>query len=73
MIVNIDDVNKVGITHAIRVAVDRMNSCLATAFNDCHPDRRNMEWYRKAEDYISVMKELKKLLDMIEETKGETK
>ena len=70
MIINIGDVEKVCITHAIRVAMGRINSSLAIAFSTCHPDRHNMDWYRRVEDDISVMKELKQLLDRIEEAKG---
>lgn len=73
MIINIGDSEKVGITHAIRVAMSRINSSLATAFNNCHPDRHSMNWYSRVADDICVMKELKKLLDRLEETKGETK
>lgn len=72
MIINIGDIEKVGITHALRVAMGIMNSSLATAFNNCHPDRNNMNWYRRVEDYIDVMKELKQLLDRIEEVEGES-
>ena len=71
MIINIGDIEKVGITHAIRVAMGRINGSLATAFSDCHADRHTMDWYKRVEDYISVMKELKRLLDRIEEDKGE--
>ena len=31
-----------------------------------------MDWYKRVEDDISVMKELKQLLDRIEEVKGES-
>ena len=44
---------------------------MATAFSDCHADRHNMNWYKWVEDDIRVMKELKQLLDRIEEAKGE--
>ena len=71
MIINIGDNEKVNITHAIRVAIGRVNSSLATAFSDCHADRHNMNWYKWVEDDIRVMKELKQLLDRIEEAKGE--
>ena len=71
MIINIGDIEKVGITHAIRVAIGRINSLLATAFSDCHADRHTMDWYKWVEDNIRVMKELKQLLDRIEEDKGE--
>jgi hypothetical protein len=67
MIINIGDIEKVGITHALRVAIGRINSSLATAFNNCHPDRHNLDWYKRVEDDISVMKELKQLLDRLEE------
>lgn len=73
MIINIGDSEKVGITHAIRVAMGRINSLLATAFNDCHPDRHSMNWYSLVEDDIGVMKELKRLLDRLEEAKGGAK
>ena len=73
MIINIGDIEKVGITHAIRVAIGRINSSLATAFNNCHPDRHNKNWYRLVEDDIGVMKELKQHLDRLEEAEGETK
>ncbi len=56
MIINICDIEKVGITHAVRVAMGRINSSLATAFSTCHPDRHNMDWYRRVEDDIIVMK-----------------
>lgn len=72
MIINIGDIEKVGITHALRVAMGRINNSLATAFNNCHPDIHNLDWYKRVEDDISVMKELKQLLDRIEENKGET-
>ena len=71
MIINIGDIEKVGITHAIRVAMGRINGSLATAFSDCHADRHNMNWYKRVEDDIRVMKELKQLLDRIEKDKGE--
>ncbi len=73
MIINIGDSEKVSITHAIRVAMGRINSSLATTFNNCHPDRHDMNWYRLVEDDIGVMKELKRLLDMLEEVKGDAK
>ena len=73
MIINIGDIEKVGITHAIRVAMGRINGSLATAFSStCHADRYSMDWYKRIEDDISVMKELKQLLDRIEEEKGES-
>lgn len=73
MIIDIGDGEKVGITHAIRVAMWRINGSLATAFNNCHPDIHGMDWYSKVEDDIGVMKELKRLLDRLEETKGGAK
>ena len=72
MIINIGDIEKVGITHAIRVAMGRINSSLATAFSTCHADRHSMDWYKRVEDDISVMKELKQLLDRLEEKEGES-
>lgn len=71
MIINIGDSEKVGITHAIRVAMGRINNSLGTAFCNCHPDRHDMNWYRRVEDDIGVMKALKQLLDRLEEQKEE--
>lgn len=67
MVINIGDIEKVGITHALRVAIDRINRSLANTFNNCHPDRHTLDWYRKVENDIDVMKELKQLLDRLEE------
>ena len=73
MIINIGDIEKVGITNALRVAMGKINRTLATAFDNCHPDRYDKSWYRWVENEIGVMKELKHLLDKIEEQdeKGE--
>lgn len=79
MIINIGDIEKVGITHALRVAMGRINSSLAIVFNNCHPEIHDLNWYKRIEDDISVMKELKQLLDRLEEQdqksleEGETK
>ena len=72
MIINIDDSNKEYVSHALRVAIDRINSSLSTAFSDCHPDRHGLRWYMLVEDNIRVMKQLKRILDKLEEAKGET-
>ena len=67
MVINIGDIEKTGITHAIRVAMGKINRSLARAFDNCHPDRYNEKWYRWVEDEIGAMKELKNLLDRLEE------
>jgi hypothetical protein len=67
MVINIGDIEKVGITHAILVAMGKINRSLASAFDNCHPDRYNEEWYKWVEDEIGAMKELKQLLDRLEE------
>ena len=68
MIIDIGEIEKVGITHALRVAMAYVNNSLRDAFNTCHPDRYELDWYRTVEDKIGVMKELKRLLDRIERT-----
>lgn len=79
MIITIRENEKQNITHALRAAMGRINHTLATAFDNCHPDRHSLNWYRRVESDISVMKELKQLLDRIEgkeqeaEGKEETK
>lgn len=70
MIIDIKDSDKACITHALRVAMGRINSSLMVAFNNCHPDRQNLNWFERVEDDISVMKVLKQLLDRLEEAKG---
>lgn len=73
MIIDIKDSDKACITHALRVAMGRINSSLATAFSNCHPDRHDLNWYKLVEDDICAMKQLKHLLDKLEEAKGEVK
>ena len=71
MIINICDNDKTCIIHALCVAMGRINSSLATTFSNCHPDRHDLKWYKLVEDDICVMKQLKHLLDKLEEAKGE--
>lgn len=66
MIIDIGEIEKVGIAHALRVAMAYVNNSLRDAFNTCHPDRYELDWYRTVEDKIGVMKKLKLLLDRIE-------
>lgn len=66
MIINIGDIEKVGIEHALRVAIGMSSRKLRDAFDCCHPDRISLDWYKRIEDDIGVMKELKRLLDLIE-------
>lgn len=73
MIINIGDIEKVGITHALRVAMGKINSSLASAFNTCHPDRYNLEWYKYVERELDAMKEIKRLLDKLEVEEAEEK
>ena len=78
MIINIGDIEKVGITHAIRVAMSEISELLKSAFSNCLPDKNNVNWYRWVEDRVDALKELKQLLDRIEEredssAKGEVK
>lgn len=72
MVIDIGEIEKVGITHALRVAMGRINHSLRRAFDGCHPDRNGLDWYELVEDDIGVMKELKHLLDRIEEKEVET-
>lgn len=72
MVINIGEIEKVGITHALRVAMGRINCSLRTAFDGCHPDRNDLDWYKWVEDDIGVLKELKLLLDRIEEREVKT-
>lgn len=67
MVINIGEIEKVGITHALRIAMAYVNNSLRDEFDICHPDRYKLDWYRVIEDKIGVMKELKRLLDRIEE------
>ena len=73
MILNIGDIEKVGITHALRVAIGEINKTMSEAFSTCHPDRHNLNWYKWVEGRIDVMKELQQLLIRIEEPNKEPK
>ena len=70
MIIDIKDSDKACITHALREAMVRLKSSIVIAFNNCHPDRQDLNWYKRIEDDICVMKKLKHLLDRLEEAKG---
>lgn len=73
MTIYIEDTKKDDVVRALRVAIGKINQSMATAFNTCHPDRYNMNWYKWVEKEISAMKELKQLLDILEEPKQSTK
>lgn len=40
MIINIGDIKKVGVVHAIRVAMGEISNSLATAFNCTVPEKK---------------------------------
>lgn len=72
MVINIGEIEKVGITHALRVAMGRISCSLTTAFDGFRPDRHDLNWYKWVEDDIGVLKELKRLLDRLEEKEVKT-
>ena len=52
MIIDIKDSDKACITHALRVAMGRINSSLMVVFNNCYPDRQNLIPTHDEFDYV---------------------
>lgn len=66
MVINVEEVEKAGIIHAIRVAIVRVNTVVKQAFDSVHPYTRDLDWYGIVKHDIEVLKGLKIILDKLE-------